>query len=207
MDSQQHWDAMYEKQLEEIPWEIQQPPSELVELVATGSIKPCKTLDIACGTGNYALFLAKKGFSVTGVDISKNAISSAKEKARDAKVMIRFICGDILTLKQLLGDEQFEFVLDYSIMHHIDPAHIEAYTAQFSSILSPKGTLLLVCYSEEDAPAVGQDSATGKFGNTMYYRTAEHIRDLYKDLKVLSYKKTRLGKQLHHAAHCFLFER
>lgn len=48
----------------EIPWNIETPPKALVELVESGKVKPCKTIDLGCGTGNYAIYLANKGFNV-----------------------------------------------------------------------------------------------------------------------------------------------
>jgi len=55
---------------DEIPWNIEEPPQALVELVEIGVVQPCKAIDLGCGTGNYAIYLANRGFDVTGVDIS-----------------------------------------------------------------------------------------------------------------------------------------
>ena len=44
--------------LEEIPWNIETPPDALVELIESGKVKPCKTIDFGCGAGNYAIYLA-----------------------------------------------------------------------------------------------------------------------------------------------------
>jgi len=54
----------------EIPWNIESPPNALVELVESRQVQPCKTIDMGCGAGNYAVYLAALGFDVTGVDIS-----------------------------------------------------------------------------------------------------------------------------------------
>lgn len=69
------------KPLEEIPWNIETPPDALVDLVESGKVKPCKTIDLGCGAGNYAIYLASIGFEVTGIDISPSAIKIAKENA------------------------------------------------------------------------------------------------------------------------------
>jgi len=50
--------------LEEIPWNIETPPDVLVELVESGKVKPCKTIDLGCGTGNYAIYLASIGLTL-----------------------------------------------------------------------------------------------------------------------------------------------
>jgi predicted RNA methylase len=49
-------DSIYKKMpLEEIPWNIETPAEALVNLVESGKVKPCKTLDLGCGAGNYAI--------------------------------------------------------------------------------------------------------------------------------------------------------
>lgn len=53
-----------------------------------GRDKSVKILDIGCGTGRHAIELAKRGYRVTGVDLSKNQIERAKEKAREAGVTV-----------------------------------------------------------------------------------------------------------------------
>lgn len=73
---QNEMDRIYRKKpLREIPWIIEDPPKVLVELVEREKVKSCKTIDLGCGTGNYAIYLASKGFDVTGVDISPSALN------------------------------------------------------------------------------------------------------------------------------------
>jgi len=53
-------DSIYKSiPLEEIPWNIETPPDALVELVDSGKVTPCKTIDLGCGAGNYA-FMERK---------------------------------------------------------------------------------------------------------------------------------------------------
>ena len=54
--------------LEKIPWNSETPPEALVELVESGKVKPCRAIDLGCGAGNYAVYLAGRGFEVTGID-------------------------------------------------------------------------------------------------------------------------------------------
>jgi methylase of polypeptide subunit release factors len=72
--------------LTEIPWNTETPPDAIVQLVNSGKIKPCKTIDLGCGAGNYAIYLAGKGFNVTGIDLSPMAVKFAKENAKEKKV-------------------------------------------------------------------------------------------------------------------------
>ena len=59
------------------PWEIG-PRQELVELVEKGNLTPCRAIDLGCGTGANAIFLAQQGFDTTGVDSPWNRQGQAR---------------------------------------------------------------------------------------------------------------------------------
>ena len=88
---QQYWDDMYKRPLADIPWEIEAPPSELTELIKTKKVEPGAALDIGCGTGNYAQYLAKKGFTVTGIDFSRTAVAIAREHAARLQLPVVYV--------------------------------------------------------------------------------------------------------------------
>ena len=81
----------------EAPWDIGKPDLNLINTVTTTPIQPCKALDIGCGTGDNAIWLAQQGFEVTGIDASEVAIQKAREKAVKANVPCNFLALDILT--------------------------------------------------------------------------------------------------------------
>ncbi len=56
-------------------------------------------LDLACGAGRHSLLFAKKGFTVTGIDLSENLLAKAKERAVSNNANIEFIQSDLRTLK------------------------------------------------------------------------------------------------------------
>ena len=203
MSKQSHWESMYKLPIEKIPWEIEEPPKELVETLKNKDIKPGKALDIACGTGNYSIYLAKNTFDVIGVDFSKTALNIARKKANQQKLKIKFIYANVLNLSKILN-EKFDFILDYSLLHHISSTNIEKFASQFSKLLKKGGRLLLVCYSDKDSN--GKKSVMGKYGNNIYFRTVTEIRKLYKGLNEIRYKEAYLGKKQQHQAHYFLFQ-
>jgi len=70
--------------------------------------KSIKILDIGCGTGRHAIELTKRGYNVTGVDLSKNQIKRAREKAKEAGATIDFQTQDA---RNLPFDSEFDLAI------------------------------------------------------------------------------------------------
>ena len=164
--------------LDKIPWNSEKPPDALVELVQSGKVRPCKTIDLGCGAGNYAIYLAEQGFEVSGVDSSPAAIKVATENAEKKGVRCRFIVAD------LLGDlhevkETFDFGYDWEFLHHIFPEDREKYIKNVYNVLKPGALYFSVCFSEKD-PQFGEGGKfrKTKLGTTLYFSSESEIRDL-----------------------------
>jgi len=164
---------------EEIPWNIETPPKALIKLVEGEKVKPCKTIDLGCGAGNYAIYLASIGFDVTGVDISPAAIEIAKENAKKKRVECDFLVADVL---RDLGKikETFDFAYDWELLHHIFPEKRKKYVENVHGILNPGGKYLSVCFSEKDPQfgRVGKYRET-RLGTFLYFSSEEELRDLF----------------------------
>ncbi len=100
------------------PWELNRPDNNLAILIKEENISPCKALEIGCGTGSNAIWLAQNGFDVTGLDFSTLAIQKAKEKTREAGVEIQYAYSDFL--KDNRGDASFGFAFDRGCFHSFD---------------------------------------------------------------------------------------
>ena len=70
--------------------------------------KSLRILDIGCGTGRHAIELTKRGYNVTGVDLSENKIKRAREKAQEAGVTINFQIQDA---RKLSFDGEFDLAI------------------------------------------------------------------------------------------------
>jgi 2-polyprenyl-3-methyl-5-hydroxy-6-metoxy-1,4-benzoquinol methylase len=70
--------------------------------------KTKKILDIGCGTGRHCIELSKRGYRVTGVDLSSSQIKKAQEKAEKQNLCINFFCYDA---RKLPFNEEFDVVL------------------------------------------------------------------------------------------------
>jgi len=193
----------------DIPWNIEEPPNALVELVESKNIKPCKTIDLGCGTGNYAIYLASKGFDVTGVDISPTAIKIAKENAKKKGVKCNFLVADLLDdLDEIEGT--FDFAYDWELLHHIFPEKRKKYVENVCKILNPRKNYLSVCFSENDL----QFGGSGKYRETqldtiLYFSSEDELRDLFKPYFEIKELKTIeiLGKYSTHLANYAFMEK
>jgi SAM-dependent methyltransferase len=196
--------------LEKIPWNIETPPEVLTKLVASGKVRPCRAIDLGCGAGNYAVWLAGLGFEVTGVDSSPTAIRIASERAAKTGVRCTFVTAD------LLGDLQavegtFDFAYDYELLHHLLPEERAVYIKNVHRLTNPQATYLSVCFSEED-PQFGGHGKTRKtpVGTILYFSSESEIRNLVSPhFDILSLKTIDVAAKFGgaHKAVCMLGER
>ena len=201
-------DEIYKKMsLEEIPWNVETPPAALVELVKSGKVKRCKTIDLGCGAGNYAVYLASVGFDVTGVDISPTAVKMAKKNAKKKGAKCNFLVAD--ALGDLEGiKETFDFAYDWELLHHIFPKKRKKYVENVHNILNPRGKYLSVCFSEKDP----QFGGLGKYrktrlDTTLYFSSEDELRDLFKPyFKIKELKTIEVSGKLapHFAIYAFM---
>jgi SAM-dependent methyltransferase len=181
MNIKKQMDGIYEQlSLDEIPWNMERPPELLVELVASGWVLPGDAVDLGCGAGNYAVWLAAHGFEVTGFDISPEALALAQKLAEKQGVSCRFLACDLTGEVEGL-DLCFDFAFDWEVLHHVFPVDRERYVSNVHRILRPGGRYLSVCFSEDDVAEFGGD---GKYfetplGTTLYFSSEDELRDLF----------------------------
>ena len=85
------WNAHYASGF--TPWDSDEPDPALVAAVEAGTIPAGRALEVGCGTGTNALWLAARGFDVLGVDVSPLAIDRARAKLGDARARAASRCS------------------------------------------------------------------------------------------------------------------
>jgi SAM-dependent methyltransferase len=179
MDLEQQMESIYrEMPLNEIPWNIEDPPALLVDLVREKTVLPCDAVDLGCGVGNYTTWLALQGFRVTGIDLSARAVELAGERARRLGADCTFRAAD---LRQGPGGlaGAFDFAFDWEVLHHVFPEDRAAYMWSVQRMLRPGGKYLSVCFSEQD-PAFGGSAKyrTTPLGTVLYFTSESEARAL-----------------------------
>ena len=129
------------------PWEIGRPQEDIVRLYDRDGFKG-NVLDLGCGTGENALFLASKKLHVLGVDRVPEAIDRARAKAAKRKSKATFEVGDALDLPAL--GRKFDTVLDSGCFHVFSDADRARYVKSLAAVVPPRGTLHILCFSDEE---------------------------------------------------------
>src|ERR1700730_8956466 len=70
-------------------------------LVRPGGRSPGRALDIGCGSGRDAVYLAMRGWQVTAVDFAETGLNAARQRARDEGVEVQWVRGDVAELGAL----------------------------------------------------------------------------------------------------------
>jgi SAM-dependent methyltransferase len=130
------------------PWDIGRAQESVVSLFLEEEFRG-RLLDLGCGTGENALFLADKGFDVLGVDQSPVALEKARTKAERRGLPVKFVEGDALRLPDLsLG--VFDTVLDCGLFHTFTNAERLRYLRTLETVLLPGGRIHLLCFSDQE---------------------------------------------------------
>ena len=120
-------------------WHLSRPSPELLAAAADGWIgsPPGTALDVGCGLGTEAGFLAAAGWQVAGIDLSGPALRNAMAGHQQA----RFFQAD--ARRAPFASASFDLVLDRGCFHYLDGADRHAYAAQAWRVLRPGGRMLL----------------------------------------------------------------
>jgi SAM-dependent methyltransferase len=118
-------------------------PVEMDQLESLLHLRPpLRVLDLPCGQGRHSIELARRGYDVTGVDLSEAMLAVARERATAASVTVRFLAGD---MRQPLPGEHFDLVLNLytSFGYFADEADDARVAAAAAAMLVPGGRFVL----------------------------------------------------------------
>jgi SAM-dependent methyltransferase len=144
---QQRWRGFYSDRTRSCPFFVNEPDENLVEWIESGRIQRGGALDIGCGNGRNAYYLARHGFQVIGVDLSEQAIAWAREGVAQAAGQVSFECRSIFD--HALQAQGLDFIYDSGCFHHLPPHKREAYARLVAGALRPGCQFGLVCFAPE----------------------------------------------------------
>jgi SAM-dependent methyltransferase len=150
------------------PWDTKAPKESVVGWQTAGLVRGT-VLDIGCGLGDNAIYLARQGHSVTGLDISPTALVTAERRAADAGVDVTFAVADAAKLDGYT--DAFDTVIDSGMFHCLDEDGKRRYAAALHRATRSGARLLLSCFSDADSddedwprPVVSEQTLRNVFG-------------------------------------------
>ena len=172
------WETLYKSQkVETMPWYNENLDSDLEGELDRREITNGKFLDLGTGPATQAILLAKRGFNVTGSDLSEAAIKRARTVYANEK-NVNFVVDDILNSN--LKENQFDYIFDRGCFHILLPIDRQIYITKIRQILKDNGMLFLKCFSDKEPRQEGP-----------YKFSQREIRDLFnKYLMIDSIKET-----------------
>ena len=107
---------------------------------------PGRALDVGCGSGRDAVYLAKRGWRVTAVDSVGKALTSAKQRAAEEGVEVQWVTGDVAQLARLGLEPGYDLLYDLGCIHGLPDAARRGAAAGLTQLARPGATLLIVAF-------------------------------------------------------------
>ncbi len=108
-------------------------------LTRTRATRSARVLSLGCGIGDTELMLAPHVASITGVDLSPNAIRQADaDRTASGSDNVEFLVGDTKAVSDSAGE--FDVVIAVFFLHHLDDDELDQFPLRIASLLAPGGT-------------------------------------------------------------------
>jgi SAM-dependent methyltransferase/cephalosporin-C deacetylase-like acetyl esterase len=150
------WDNRYRGG--DTPWDTGFPSTELQRSLTEVKLKPCRALELGCGTGTNTVWLAQQGFDCTGIDVAPRAIARAQKRAQEAGVKVRWVQADLADLPDL--GERFDFLFDRGCYHAVRRVSVNPYLAAIKRWLAPRAQGLVIAGKPMPEPRSGPPVVT-----------------------------------------------
>jgi len=128
------------------PWDNEEVPGPLSALADELSGASGQALDLGCGTGRDAVYLASRGWTVTAVDGVPRAIERGRRRAQNAGVEVSWVLGDVTRLQSSGIGEGHQLVLDRGCFHGLSEGGRQRYANGVTSAAAPNAQLLLYAF-------------------------------------------------------------
>ena len=131
-------------------WETADPNDALVSIVEEfGHSLGSKWIDLGCGEGRDSVYLARLGYEVTGVDVSRAALRKARTRARREGLTCAFFERDVVHLRGV-PPETFDVAINMGCLHMLnDPEHRFRHLRRVREILKPQGYFVVAHCAKE----------------------------------------------------------
>ncbi|WP_282019421.1 class I SAM-dependent methyltransferase [Planomicrobium okeanokoites] len=191
------WNEFYANRSKRIPFFVNKPDENLIAYFNKGVLKPGNVLELGSGPGRNAVYFAEQGCRVDAVDLSKESIDWAKERAEERNLEINFIQNNIFDVQ--IHDGTYDIVYDSGCFHHIAPHRRNNYIELVENALKPGGHFAITCFIEggelggsdmTDWDVYRERSLNGGLGFT-----EEKLRDIFGSFEPVEIRKMRKAEE------------
>ncbi|MEU0627557.1 class I SAM-dependent methyltransferase [Streptomyces sp. NPDC005989] len=132
-----------------MPWNIGGPQPAVRTICDAGGFRG-NVLDLGCGLGDNALYLAAQGLRVSAVDISEVAVECGREKSRRSGVAVDFQVADAFSLPT--SGSRYDSILDSAFFHTLPAEEVPRYAELLGALCADGAELHLFTFSKELTP-------------------------------------------------------
>jgi 2-polyprenyl-3-methyl-5-hydroxy-6-metoxy-1,4-benzoquinol methylase len=135
------WDAFFDERASFEQFWTRPFIDHALDQVSFATANP-SALELGCGAGQACCYLARKGFNVTGIDVSTTAVAMARQQAGERGLAVRYECGNVTALPERTGP--FDLILDGNCLHCVVFDHERANVYRsIREVLAPRGYVLV----------------------------------------------------------------
>jgi SAM-dependent methyltransferase len=151
-------------------------------------------LDLGCGEGRYALFLASRGCSVTAVDRSRAGLSKLARAAAEKELPVSAVSADIAEFE--FPEAAYDIIVAATVLDHLEGGLRKRTIGSIKSALKPGGLLYANVFTEADPgcrqrQALRGEKDAGGVSDTAaciaHYFGRQELRAVFSDLRVIDY--------------------
>ncbi len=189
------WDARWQSPESRSQW--LDPEPEVAALVPELRARGVgRVLDLGCGVGRHALFLAAQGFEVHALDASPAGLAFARTAAAEAGLPLSAVRAAMTALPY--ADGAFDFVLSWNVIYHGDPGVVCRTLAEIARLLRPggvyQGTMLTkrnrsFGQGNEIAPDTWVDPAVDDKAHPHFYCDIGGLAELFVDFEMIDLRE------------------
>jgi methyl halide transferase len=195
VNSPDKWDANYEQGTD--GWDLGRPTPVFQRLLRSQRLSPGRMIVLGAGRGYDAREFARRGFQVTAVDFSSEAVREMQRLA-SPEAPVEILQHDIFTLPAALNNS-FDYVLEYTCFCAIDPGRRAEYADLVTRLLKPGGMYIDLAFPLD-----------GRKGGPPFAVSAAEVLDLFRGrgFQLLSREKPVDSiSARRHAEELFLFQK
>ncbi|MFJ7935331.1 class I SAM-dependent methyltransferase [Sporosarcina sp. NPDC096371] len=191
------WNDFYADREKVIPFFANKPDENLVAYFEKELLHPGSALELGCGPGRNAIYLAEQGCTVDAVDLSEPSLQWATERAQERNLSVNFIHKNIFDIT--IKDETYDIVYDSGCFHHIAPHRRMDYIHLVQKALKPGGYFSITCFVQGGelggADISDWDVYTLRSLNGGLGFTEEKLRMIFHDFEEIEIRKMKQVEQ------------